>query len=90
MKLFLTVLRALLFASLPAYAQANPEVANAGKAARRAWEDAPADKKAMWLQLSLPITPYLNAVKELRDSLPGLLVSKIAVSRQPCETSSWA
>jgi hypothetical protein len=90
MKLFLTVLTALLFATLPAYAQANPEVANAGKAARRAWEDAPADKKAMWLQLFRRITPYLNAVKELQDWLTGLLASKIAVSRQPCETSSWA
>jgi len=40
--------------------------------------------------LTLPITPYLNAFKELRDSLLGLLVSRITVSRQPGETFSWA
>jgi enterochelin esterase-like enzyme len=33
-----------------ALAQAKPEVANATKAAKRAWESAPAEKKALWQQ----------------------------------------
>jgi len=45
-----TLLTALLLAPLAAFAQAKPEVANATKAARRAWESAPAEKKALWQQ----------------------------------------
>lgn len=46
----LTLLIALLLAPLAAFAQAKPEVANAPKAAKRAWESAPAEKNALWLQ----------------------------------------
>jgi hypothetical protein len=47
--LFLLI-TALLLAPLAAFAQAKPEVANATKAAKRAWEYAPAEKKALWQQ----------------------------------------
>ena len=40
---------ALLLAPLAAFAQAKPEVANASMAAKRAWESAPAEKKACWI-----------------------------------------
>jgi len=50
MKPTLTFLSALLLAPLAAFAQAMPEVANATKAAKRAWESAPAEKQALWLQ----------------------------------------
>jgi hypothetical protein len=46
----LTLLTALFLAPLAAFVQAKPEVANATKAARRAWESAPAEKKALWQQ----------------------------------------
>jgi hypothetical protein len=41
---------ALLLAPLASFAQAKPEVANAAKASKRAWESAPAEKKALWEQ----------------------------------------
>jgi hypothetical protein len=44
------LLTALLLAPLAAFAQAKPEVANATTAAKRAWESAPAEKKALWQQ----------------------------------------
>ena len=44
------ILAALLLAPLAVFAQAKPEVANATKAAKRAWESAPAEKKALWQQ----------------------------------------
>ena len=50
MKNTLTFLTALLFAPITVFAQAKPEVANATKAAKRAWESAPAEKKSLWLQ----------------------------------------
>jgi hypothetical protein len=50
MKHTLTLLAALLLAPLSAFAQAKPEVANATKAAKRAWESAPEEKKALWQQ----------------------------------------
>jgi hypothetical protein len=50
MKPHLALLTALLLAQLAAFAQAKPEVANATKAAKRAWESAPAEKKAHWQQ----------------------------------------
>ncbi len=37
-----------LLAPLAAFAQAKPEVANATKSAKRAWESTPAEKKALW------------------------------------------
>jgi hypothetical protein len=46
----LPLITALLLAPLAAFAQAKPEVANATKAAKRAWESAPAEKKALWQQ----------------------------------------
>jgi hypothetical protein len=46
----LALLIALLLVPSAAFAQAKPEVANANKAARRAWEDASAEKKAHWQQ----------------------------------------
>lgn len=52
------LLTALLLALLAAFAQAKPEVANATKAAKRAWESAPAEKKALWLQ-------HREAVKDI-------------------------
>ena len=48
--LTLTLLATLLLAPLAAFAQAKPEVANATKAAKRAWESAPAETKALWQQ----------------------------------------
>jgi hypothetical protein len=45
-----TLLTAMLLAPLAAFAQAKPEVANATKAAKRAWESAPDEKKALWQQ----------------------------------------
>jgi hypothetical protein len=50
MKNALTRLTVLLLAPLAAFSQAKPEVANAAKAARRAWESAPDEKKAQWQQ----------------------------------------
>lgn len=50
MKHALTLLTTLLPAPLAVLAQAKPEVANASKAAKRAWESVPAEKKALWLQ----------------------------------------
>ena len=52
MKALLTLLLlvALLLAPLGALAQAKPEVANAAKASKRAWESAPAEVKARWQQ----------------------------------------
>ena len=50
MKPNLPLLAALLLAPLAVLAQEKPEVANATKAAKRAWESAPAEKKALWLQ----------------------------------------
>ena len=53
----LTLLAALVLSPLAALAQNNeprdpkkPEVANANKAAKRAWESAPDEKKALWQQ----------------------------------------
>ncbi len=53
----LTLHTALLLAPLAAFAQNDeprdlkkPEVANATKAAKRAWESAPEEKKALWQQ----------------------------------------
>jgi hypothetical protein len=46
----LTFLTAILLTPLASFAQAKPEVANATKAAKRAWESAPAEKKALWQQ----------------------------------------
>jgi hypothetical protein len=46
----LTLLTTLLLAPLTAFAQAKPEVTNATKAAKRAWESAPAEKQALWQQ----------------------------------------
>ena len=50
MKPTLTLLIALLLASRVAFAQAKAEVAIAAKASKRAWESAPAEKKALWQQ----------------------------------------
>lgn len=50
MKRTFTFLTALLLAPLAAFAQAKPETANATKAAKRAWESAHAEKKALWQQ----------------------------------------
>lgn len=50
MKLTPALLTALLLAPLAVFAQEKPEVANATKAAKRAWESAPAEKKALWEQ----------------------------------------
>jgi len=50
MKHTFTLAIALLLVPLAAFAQAKPEVANATKAAKRAWESAPAEKKALWQQ----------------------------------------
>ena len=50
MKTTFTLLTALLLSPLAAFAQAKPEVANAAKAAKRNWESAPAEKKALWQQ----------------------------------------
>ena len=44
------LITALLLTPLAAFAQAKPEVTNATKAAKRAWESAPAEKKALWQQ----------------------------------------
>ena len=49
MKPTLTLLTALLLAPLAALHAADA-VANATKAAKRAWESAPAEKKALWQQ----------------------------------------
>jgi hypothetical protein len=46
----ITSLAALLLALPAVFAQAKPEVANVTNAAKRAWESAPAEKKALWLQ----------------------------------------
>jgi|GEM_PF-2765918 len=50
MKHTVALLGVLLLTPLAAFAQAKPEVANATKAAKRAWESAPAEKQALWLQ----------------------------------------
>jgi hypothetical protein len=50
MKYHLGALTALLLAPLAAHAQDRPEVANTTKAVKRAWESAPAEKKALWQQ----------------------------------------
>lgn len=50
MKLTLALLTTLILTPLDIFAQAKPEVANASKAAKRAWESAPAEKQALWLQ----------------------------------------
>jgi hypothetical protein len=50
MKSNLPLLTVLLLTPLTAFAQAKPEVANANKAAKRAWEFAPAEKQALWVQ----------------------------------------
>jgi len=50
MKLTLSLLTALLLSPLAAFAQQKPEVANATKAAKRAWESAPDAKKTLWQQ----------------------------------------
>lgn len=50
MKNTLTLLTVLLLAPPAAFAHAKPEVANPTKAAKRAWESAPAEKQALWLQ----------------------------------------
>ena len=50
MKLTFSLIAALLLAPFDAFAQAQPAVANAAKVARRAWESAPAEKQAQWMQ----------------------------------------
>ena len=50
MNFIVTLLALLLFLPPTVFAQAKPEVANATKAANRAWESAPAEKKALWQQ----------------------------------------
>jgi hypothetical protein len=50
MKPTLALFAALLLAPLAVFAQEKPEVANANKAAKRAWESAPAETKALWQQ----------------------------------------
>lgn len=48
MRLSPTLISALSLAPLAAFAQVKPELLNATKAAKRAWESAPAEKKALW------------------------------------------
>ena len=48
MKSTLTLLTSLLIAQLAVFAQGKPEVVIATKAAKRAWESAPDEKKALW------------------------------------------
>ena len=50
MKHALTVLTVLLVSPLASLDQAELEVAKATKAAKRAWESAPAEKRALWEQ----------------------------------------
>lgn len=50
MKPAFILLTALQLAPLAVFAKAKPEVTNATKAAKRAWESAPAEKKALWLR----------------------------------------
>ena len=50
MKHALTVLTVLLVAPLASLTQAKLEVAEATKAAKRAWESGPAEKRALWEQ----------------------------------------
>jgi hypothetical protein len=50
MKPNLALITALTLSPLAVFAQAKPEVANATKAAKRAWEFAPAEKRAFWLE----------------------------------------
>jgi len=45
MKPTLTLLTTLLLTPVASFAQAKPEVANATKAAKRAWESAPAERR---------------------------------------------
>jgi hypothetical protein len=42
------LLAALIFTPFTAFSQAKPEVANANQAAKRAWESAPDEQKALW------------------------------------------
>lgn len=63
MKPTLTFLTALLLVTLAALAQAKPEVANATKAAMRAWESAPSEKKALWLKHREALT-HMNLFRE--------------------------
>ena len=51
----LILLTTLLLAPTALLAQAKPEVANATKSAKRAWESAPAEKKAFWQQQRDPL-----------------------------------
>jgi hypothetical protein len=50
MKPILALLTTRLLAPLAAFGQAKHEAANATKSAKRAWESAPAEKKALWQQ----------------------------------------
>jgi hypothetical protein len=54
MKRALTLLTALLVGPLASFAQAKLEVAEANKAAKRARESAPAEKRALWEQQREP------------------------------------
>jgi hypothetical protein len=63
MKHNLTLITVLLLIPLVVFAQAKPEAANATKAAKRAWEFAPAEKQALWLQQREALT-HIDLVDE--------------------------
>ncbi len=48
MKHTLILLAALILTPLAAFAQAQPDVANATQAAKRTWKSVPAEKKWVW------------------------------------------
>ncbi len=80
MKFTLIVLTALLLAPVASFAQAKPEVANATKAAKRAWESAPAEKQALWLQ-------HREALKHV--DLSGDIKRQIVIARGSPEPGAY-
>jgi len=68
MKDTVALLTALLVTPLAAFAQAKPEVANATKAAKRAWESAPAEKQALWFQQREALT-HIDLVDDTKRQI---------------------
>jgi hypothetical protein len=68
MKQPLTLLTALLLAPLASFAQAKPHITNAPKAARRAWESAPDEKKALWQRQREALT-HINLSEDTKRQI---------------------
>jgi hypothetical protein len=84
MKSNLALITALTLSPLAVFAQAKLEVANATKAAKPAWESAPAEKRALWLEQREALTHI-----DLVDDTPRQVVVARGTPNEVSRTSDY-